>query len=96
MGHWVTFKVCSNENLAMRDIDFTRSQEESLHNLKRSFYPLQEANPNFILPESNIINKGISNTLSNKYYFEIPDVPFIKNIFYNRIYYSNVFSRKCF
>lgn len=96
LGHWITFKVCSNENLAMRDIDFTRSQEESLHNLKRSFYPLQEANPNFILPESNIINKGISNTLSNKYYFEIPDVPFIKTSFTNRIYYSNVFQENAF
>lgn len=95
-GHWVTFKICSNINLAMRDIDFSRAAEESLHKEKRSFYPLQNANPENKLPESNVINLNISKPLGNKYYLEYPDVPFIKNVFNTRIYYSNILQESVF
>lgn len=90
IGHWAVFKICSNINLAMRDVDFTNPAEESLYNKKRSFYPLQSAQNINKLPESNVINLGISKTLGNKYYFEIPEVPFIKTNFTNRVHYSNI------
>lgn len=96
LGHWVTFKVCSNYNLSMRDIDFTRPEEEAIHKMKRGFYPLQNPDPAIKLPESDIINYGISKTLGDKNYFEIPDVPFIKTNFSNRIYYSEVLQEASF
>lgn len=88
LGHWATFKICSNINLAMRDLDFSYPEEEAVHKYKRGFYPLQALDQNNPLPESKIINQGISKTLSHKYYFEVPDVPFIKSSFTSRIYYS--------
>ena len=96
LGHWVTFKICSNVNLAMRDIDFSRPQEEAIHKMKRGFYPLQSAKPSNKLPESNVINTGISYSLGNKYYFEVPDVPFIKTSFSTRIHYSDILQESSF
>ena len=96
LGHWVTFKICSNVNLAMRDLDFGNPSEEALHRKKRGFYPLQAMDKSDNLPESNVINLGISKSLGNKNYFEIPDVPFIKTSFTNRIYYSNPLQNSVF
>ena len=96
LGQWVTYKICSNINLAMRDVDLSRPSEEALHGMKRSFYPLQSIEKSLKLPESNVINKGISKTMSNRYYFEIPDVPFIKTSFPNRIHYSNILQQSTF
>ncbi len=96
LGHWLTFKICSNVNLAMRDLDFTRPEEEVIHKQKRGFYPLQAMNQKNHLPDSTIINGGISRTLGNKYYFEIPDVPFIKSNFSTRIYYSEELQKSSF
>jgi hypothetical protein len=72
----------------MRDLDPTNPAEEAIHKQKRGFYPLQSMDKNNPLPESTVLNPGISQTLGNKYYFEIPDVPFIKTTFGTRIYYS--------
>jgi len=90
LGHWVTFKICSNINLALRDEDSSNPVEETLHKRKRSFYPYASADVTNNLPDSNIINRGISRSLGSRYYFEIPDVPFIKTYFTNRIYHSNL------
>jgi len=96
LGHWVTFKICSNVNLGLRDIDFSRPMEEAIHRQKRGFYPLYPMDPNNALPESDIINNGISKSLGDKYYFEIPDVPFLKTNFATRIYYSNLLQNSTF
>lgn len=80
----------------MRDVDFTRPDEEALHKTKRSFYPYQDIDMNMRLPESNIINAGISKTIGSKMYFEIPDVPFIKTNFATRINYSNILRKGVF
>ena len=90
LGHWATFKICSNVNLAMRDIDFSRPEEEAVFGTKRKFHPFQKADSSSKLPESNILNQGLSKSLSDKYYYEVPDVPFIKDTFTTRIHYSNV------
>jgi hypothetical protein len=96
IGHWVVFKVCSNINLGLRDLDFSNPAEEAIHKTKRGFYPLQSLNSFKNIPESTVINRGISKTLSNKYHFEIPDVPFIKNNFSTRIHYSDVLQETSF
>lgn len=96
IGHWATFKICSNINLAMRDLDWTQPMEEAVHKIKRGFYPLQPLDPKNALPESNIINSGLSKSTSDKYYFEIPDVPFIKTNFATRIHYSNILQSSTF
>ena len=80
LGHWVTFKICSNVNLAMRDIDFTQPSEEALFKMKRSFFPLQSMDKSINLPESRIINNGISKNTGDKYYYDLGDIPFIKDI----------------
>ena len=96
LGQWVTFKICSSTNLAMRDIDFSNPEEESIHKQKRSFYPLQAAKRINRLPESSVINLGISKTLGSRNYFEMPNVPFIQTNFNNRIFYSNVLVNSAF
>lgn len=90
LGHWVTFKICSNVNLALRDEDSTNVAEEALFNRKRGFYPYSSADVNNKLPDSSLINAGISNTVGKRFYFEIPEVPFIKTFFTTRIYNSNI------
>ena len=96
LGHWVTFKICSNINLALRDLDFRNPEEEAVHKIKRGFYPLYAMDKQNSLPDSTIINSGISKTLGNKHYFEVPDVPFIKSSFGSRIYYSNPLQKSAF
>jgi len=96
LGHWVTFKVMSNINLSMRDIDFSNPTEEAIHGKKRGFYPLNAMDPNDSLPESNIINGAANVTLSKRPNFIVPDVPFIKNYFGNRILYSDIATTDAF
>jgi hypothetical protein len=80
----------------MRDVDFSRPLEEAVHKVKRSFHPLQEAKSTNKLPESTVMNNGINHSLSDRYYFEIPDVPFIKTNFANRIYHSELLQEGAF
>lgn len=96
LGHWVTFKICSNVNLSMRDIDFTQPSEEAVFKMKRSFFPLQSMDKSISLPESRIINNGISKNTGDKYYYDLGDIPFIKDTFSTRIYYSNVLQQSTF
>jgi hypothetical protein len=48
------------------------------------------------LPESRIINNGISKNTGDKYYYDLGDIPFIKDTFSTRIYYSNVLQQSTF
>ena len=96
LGQWATFKVCSNVNLAMRDVDLNRPQEEALFKMKRSFYPLQSMEKSISLPESRILNQGVSKTTGDKYYYDFGDIPFIKESFSTRVYYSNVLQQSTF
>jgi hypothetical protein len=42
------------------------------------------------IPEALCYNQGFEKTLSYRYNYEVPDVPWIKNEFSNRIAYSNI------
>lgn len=92
LGHWVTVKLCSNVNLAMRCLDYSYSSEEGLTGKPRGFYPIQSMSTTgeSKIPESFVINAGINSTTSDKYNFEQPKVPAIKNIFNTRIMYSDI------
>lgn len=92
IGHWFTFKVMSNVNVSMRDIDLMNPAEQSIFGKPRGFFPLNamsKAGDNK-LPDSNIINGASNVTLSKRYNFLLPDVPFLKNKFDTRILYSDM------
>lgn len=90
LGQWITFPVCSSMNLALRDIDFTQATEESMLNQKRGFYPFQAMNKELNIAESDKINKAAKISIGPKYYETLPDMPFIKEEYFNRIYFSLV------
>lgn len=92
IGHWATFKICSNINMAYRSVDGSHSSEFEITGKARSFYPLSSMSPGpeSKIPESTVINVGFNSTTSEKVYIGLPDVPYIKNIFDNRIMFSDV------
>ena len=92
IGHWVTFKVCSNVNLSLRSVDHSFASEEGITNKPRAFFPLYSRNTSGEnkVPESNVYNDGYTVTLSQKYNYEMPDIPAVKNVFVTRIMYSNI------
>ena len=93
IGHWITFKCCSNINLSMRTTDDSHYEENGLTGLSRGFYPLysQSVTGESKIPESSVINSGNSITLGNKFNFLMADAPYLKDIFATRIMYSNIF-----
>lgn len=92
LGHWVTFKVCSSINLSMRNTDTSFVSESGLVGHPRTFYPLysMSVEGNNKIPESFITNMGESSTTSDRWNYEVPDVPYIKNEFDTRILYSDI------
>lgn len=98
LGHWVTFKVCSNINLSLRDVDSSFFNEAGITSRPRAFYPLyaMSVDGESKIPESSIINDGFNNTLSSRYNYIMPNVPYIKNEFDNRILYSDIFVNDAF
>lgn len=92
IGHWITFKCMSNINFASRIEDYSNSSEVALNGHPRTFYPISSLNYSgeYKIPESTLINVGLSSTTSDKYNFILPDVPYIKNDFSNRIMYSDI------
>jgi hypothetical protein len=75
-------------NLALRDIDFNQATEEAKFNQKRSFYPLQKRDVFNKLPESNVINGATKKTVYKNKNVAFKTVPFIKQEYFNRIYWS--------
>lgn len=92
IGTWLTFKVRSSMNLSLRSLDLSYPAEESINGHPRCFYPLYSISTSsaYNVPESNVINKAYSSTLSDKYHIIKPTVPYIKNYFHTRISYSNI------
>lgn len=92
LGTWVTFKVLSNVNLSLRDIDQSYSGEQAIFSRSRGFYPYYKMSKysNNKLPESTVINGGANVTLSQRINMRVPDVPWFKNQFDTRIMYSDI------
>lgn len=87
-GSWITFPICSKYNLAFRDIDFQHATEEASQNKKRAFYPWEAMDPENHLLESGIINRAAKKSLSTNQNPAYTTVPYIKQEFFNRIYWS--------
>lgn len=87
-GQWITFCIRSSMNLALRDIDFNQATEEARFNKKRSFFPLEKMDPTNKLLDSNVINAAAKKTIHKNSYPVYKTVPFIKQEYFNRIYWS--------
>ncbi len=92
LGMWLTFWVRSTYNLNIRTIDKSNVDEYLMCGNYRSFYPNygQLALGSQKIPDSSQYNKGFTKSVSEKYYFEVPDVPYIKQEFQNRIVFSDI------
>ena len=92
LGKWVTFRVRSTTNLCLRSVDESYVSEAALMGSPRSFYPysqLLDLGENKI-PESTVYNDGFRSTVSERWHEKLPDVPYYKNSFENRILYSEI------
>ena len=92
LGMFVTLRVRSNINLNIRATDRSIVDEVSLYGHERGFYPYHPMSVagSYKIPEALCYNKGFERSVSERYNFEHPDVPWIKNEFSNRIAYSNI------
>lgn len=92
LGYWTTFKCLSSYNLGLRSVDSFHTDEMALLGSPRSFYPLNGASTatGNKMEESFLLNDGYSATVGEKRYNLLPDVPYSKSEFANRIMFSNV------
>ena len=92
LGMWVTFKIRSSNNLNIRTLDGSNVDESAMIGHERGYYPIHPMSTegNYKTPESAIYNKGFQTSVSERWHFELPDVPHIKNWFGTRIMYSDI------
>ena len=92
LGMWVTFRVRSNYNLNIRTIDNSYVAEEAECGHPRGYYPYHpmSTDGSYKIPEAQVYNLGFSKSLSERYNFEQPDVPYIRNWFGTRVMYSDI------
>ena len=92
MGSWITLKLRSGVNYALRSVDHSYVSEEALMGRPRSFYPLSELawRGDNKIPDSYLYNDAFRASLGYKCYFTLSDVNYIKNTFSNRIQYSAI------
>ena len=92
MGSWITLKVKSSMNYALRSQDHSYVSEEALMGSPRSFYPRNKImwRGETKLPDSYLFNDGYNALLGYKCYFGLEDVNYLKNTFSNRIQYSAI------
>lgn len=92
LGHWVTYKCLSNFNLGLRVENSQHVDEKAKMGTNRSFYPMSggKVSASTKVKDSDLLNAGLSTTLSARKYFEYQDLPYTKHMFDNRIAFSNV------
>lgn len=92
LGMWVTFKLRSSNNLNVRSLDGSNVEETAMSGHERGYYPYypMSVEGSYKLPDSQVYNKGFAKSLSDRWNFEVPDVPHIKNWFGTRIMYSDI------
>lgn len=92
LGMWITITVRSTKNLNIRGIDESVVDETALTGHPRGFFPYHPITGDgaYKTPEALCYNKGFEKSLSERYNYEMPDVPAIKNDFTNRIAYSDI------
>ena len=92
MGMWVTYKCLSNYNLGLRSEDPTHTDEYALMGNARSFYPFNDMSPvvSHKIEESWLLSDGYSATVGRKREFAASEVPYVQELFDNRVMFSNV------
>ena len=92
LGMWVTFQLRSTNNLNIRTLDNSNVDETAMTGHPSGYYPIQPMSVEGVYkkPESQIYNKGFKRSLGDRWNFELPDVPHIKNWFGTRIMYSDI------
>lgn len=92
LGFVFTYRYLSAMNLSIRSINEQYSDERALFGGYRSFYPHNKFtySTNWKLPESDILNFGLSNNRNKIHFFEHPNVPYIKDMFDTRVAFSNI------
>lgn len=92
LGMWVTYKCLSNYNLGLRSEDSTHVDEYALMGNARSFYPFSDMTPvvSHKIEESWLLNDGYSATVGCKREFVAPEVPYVQELFDNRVMFSDV------
>ena len=92
MGMWVTFRVRSSNNLNIRSLDGSNVDESTMTGHSKGFYPYypMSTEGSYKHSDSMVFNKGFAKTLGDRWNFEVPDVPYIKNWFGTRIMYSDI------
>ena len=92
LGMWVTFRCLSNYNLGLRSKDYSHVDEMSTMGSPRTFHPVNSASTatGAKIEESWLLNDGYNSTVGRKSYNLLPDVPYTKSEFSNRIIFSNV------
>ena len=98
LGLWITFNVRSTLNLDLRGEDLSNENEYALFGRGRQWYPLAPLSTKSVykIPESFIYNDGFRDTLSHKYNYLFPEVPYIRNEFNTRIVWSNSYVSDAF
>lgn len=92
LGMWITSTYKSSVNLNIRTLDDSIADEVALTGHPRGFFPYNAINAsgNYKTPEALCYNAGLEKSLSERYNFEVPDVPAIRNNFATRIAYSDI------
>lgn len=100
IGTWYTYKSRSNYNMAFRCEDKSHADEMNRMGNWRSFYPIRDIDVSAAnkVPESNILNLGMSSVLSAKRYYNMTseDVPYDNTNYENRICFSNPYVKGSF
>ena len=92
MGSWITIRVKSYMNYALRSQDHSYVSEEALMGAPRSFYPRSSLlwRGENKMPDSYLYNDAYRNSLGFKCYQTLNDPNYVKNTFSNRIQYSAI------
>ena len=92
IGTWITFTLVSSTNLNIRSLDDSIPDEVASNGHPRGFYPYYglTADGTHKTPEALCYNSGFDKSLSERYNFELPNVPAFKSDFTNRIAYSDI------
>ena len=92
LGMWVTFKVRSSNNLNIRTLDGSNVTDTAMVGHPKGYFPVHPMSVEGVYKhaESNIYNKGFTKSVGERWNFEAPDVPHIKNWFGTRIMYSDI------
>lgn len=92
IGYIFSYRYMSNYNLSVRSIDQLHTDEMALFGSYRSFYPHTAYTDSVAwkLPDSNLLNEGLSTTQACLPHFEVELVPYVKHTFDNRIAFSEI------